>query len=197
MIVQTKLKNYALWVYLEEFDCCVCIPHKNGSCSFRREIIKIKEWNISDHTQSVMLRFFKDGHGPFHPKEVELQYADKDHFLSVRHPLERFVSLWRNKCRDKMGIPRDVWGLTPDELMDFIEDHEDHHWRKQADYVTKTTIPIDDRDLLKKLGVGVVLNATQGDDDPAMPVDRIVDYYADDVLLWEEANECLRTNIAV
>ena len=193
-LVRDRLTHYAAWIYLRELDCCICIPHKNGGSSFRRDIIKMRRWGISDTTMSVMLRFSVDRHGPFYPEEVDEKYSDKEHFLSVRHPINRFTSLWGNKCRDRRGFPRELWGMTPDELMDYIETHEDRHWRRQSNYATKNTTPIHHDELLQKIGVTSVLNATRiGNED--VPIRRILDHYADDLRLWEDA--CLRTNIVV
>jgi len=198
LIVQSKLDNFALWVYLKEFDCCMCFPHKNGGCSFRWQIIKLKGWEfISSRSLHVMQNFFRDGHGPFHPKEVSMFYPDKPHYLSVRHPVKRFKSAWQNKCRDKMGPPVEVYGMTPDEFMDYIETHEDRHWRKQSENLTDNTEPVPMARLLTMIGATMRINRTdQLEDDPDMPTDRILDFYADDLQLWDRANEC-NTDIAV
>lgn len=198
LIVQSKLDNYAFWVYLKEFDCCICIPAKNGGCSFRHEIIRLRGLDIDPRQFGLMREFAKDGHGPFHPKEVSYLFPDKPHYLSVRHPVERFTSLWRNKCREKNGAPWQVYGMTPDQLMDYIEIQEDHHWRKQVKNLTDRTELMLMPDLLEMIGCTMRLNRSDRlEREPDMPVDRILDYYADDLRLWEDASECLLTNIAV
>ena len=197
LIVQSKLDNFALWVYLKEFDCCVCFPHKNGGCSFRWQIIKIKGWQfISSRSLHVMQNFYSDGHGPFHPKEAEYLYPHVPHYLAVRHPVDRFKSLWRNKCRDRDGSPWQVYGMTPDELMDYIEIQEDHHWRMQVKNLTDHTEPMPMPDLLEMIGATARINKSgRLEKDPDVPVDRVLDYYADDLRIWEDA--CSRMNIVV
>ena len=191
LIVQSKLDNYALWVFLKEFDCCICIPAKNGGCSFRHEIIGLRKLDIECRTLGLMREFYKDGHGPFHPREVSMMYPDKPHYLAVRHPVDRFKSLWRNKARDKDGAPHQVYGMTPDQLMDYIEKQEDHHWRKQVKNLTDKTVPMLAADLLKMVGATVRINRTDRlERDPDMPTDRILDFYIDDLRLWDRANEC-------
>ena len=197
LIVQSKLDNFALWVYLKEFDCCVCFPHKNGGCSFRWQIIKIKGWQfISSRSLHVMQNFYSDGHGPFHPKEAEYLYPHVPHYLAVRHPVDRFRSVWQNKCRDQMGPPVEVYGMTPDELMDYIEVVEDRHWRRQSENLTGITQPVLVAELLQMIGAEKHINKTERQDsDPDMPIDRILNYYADDLRIWEDA--CSRTNTDV
>lgn len=54
----------------------------------------------------------------------------------VRHPIDRFISLWKSKCRDKQSTAKRyayIRGLSIDELLDVIEDdeHFDQHWLPQ------------------------------------------------------------------
>jgi len=196
LIVQSKLDNFALWIYLKEFDFCVCFPAKNGGCSFRHEIIGLRSLDIDSMTLALMREFYKDGHGPFHPKEAEYLYPNVPHYLAVRHPVDRFKSLWRNKCRDRDGSPWQVYGMTPDELMDYIEIQEDHHWRMQVKNLTDHTEPMPMPDLLEMIGATARINKSgRLEKDPDVPVDRVLDYYADDLRIWEDA--CSRMNIVV
>lgn len=51
----------------------------------------------------------------------------------VRHPLDRFLSLWRNKCRDQ-GSGCAVEGFTMEELYTRITTGQpDEHWTRQVD----------------------------------------------------------------
>ena len=55
----------------------------------------------------------------------------------VRHPLDRFLSLWRNKCRDH-GSGAAVEGLTMDELWQRIQTGQtDDHWTRQVEMLGK------------------------------------------------------------
>ncbi len=55
----------------------------------------------------------------------------------VRHPLDRFLSLWRNKCRD-YGSGAGVEGMTMDELWQrIITGQPDGHWQRQVELLGK------------------------------------------------------------
>lgn len=55
----------------------------------------------------------------------------------VRHPLDRFLSLWRNKCRDR-GAGVAVEGFTMQQLFDrILTGPVDDHWRKQVEWLGK------------------------------------------------------------
>jgi len=55
----------------------------------------------------------------------------------VRHPLDRFLSLWRNKCRD-YGSGTAVEGLTMEQLYQrIIDGAPDEHWTRQVDMLGK------------------------------------------------------------
>lgn len=191
-IIVSKLDNHALWVYLKEFDCCVCVPSKNGGSSFRVQLIRMRGYDILPTTLPVMNEFYRDGHGPFHPKEVEMLFSDKPQYLSVRHPVERFASLWRSKARDRNGSPYLAHGMTPDELMDHIEtvNDSDWHWRPQIRYMTKNAQPVHPSGLLALFSDQERINTTsERDSDPRMPVDRIMDFYSEDYELWRRTND--------
>lgn len=55
----------------------------------------------------------------------------------VRHPLDRFLSLWRNKCRDH-GSGVGVEGFTQEELWHRIQNGTpDEHWIRQIEMLGK------------------------------------------------------------
>ena len=92
-----------------------------------------------------------------------------DVYFVVRHPVDRFMSLWRQKCRDdsqyiqwgapingepKIGKPnysRKTWDIlsnaTPEELMDYIEaENSEPQWTPQTKILGKldaTCIPLE------------------------------------------------------
>jgi len=52
----------------------------------------------------------------------------------VRHPVERFKSLWRNKCRDGEQANLGIAGMTPEQLFEHIQTARDnYHWTPQVD----------------------------------------------------------------
>ncbi len=197
LILEEKiLQGYGRWVYLNEIDACVCVPNKNGGVAFRNKVCELRGWDVDMDVFTFMLEFNRTGDGPFSPRETRAFYFHKPHYLSVRDPVNRFASLWRNKCRDIDDIP-DIFGKSPHELMDYIEEypHGNSHWFRQSGYLTSTTQCIAYDRLFSFLGwTYKSRNATKPSAED-MPADRILDHYADDLALWEGA--CSPTNIAV
>lgn len=72
---------------------------------------------------------------------VRIQPNHMKHFTRkvfiVRHPLDRFLSLWRNKCRD-CGSGVGVEGFTQEELFARIQNGTpDEHWIRQVEMLGK------------------------------------------------------------
>lgn len=132
-------------------------------------------------------------------------YAHKNRVFIVRHPLDRFESLWRNKARDGGRLSRgggrgmhDVLGMTPRELFEYSKLNPNHHWTPQS--VLRADVPC----LVVRLEeVGMwwdglaqttkpypKVNPTQG----KVPIDEklrkeILTYYDADVQLWGSSCE--------
>lgn len=121
-------------------------------------------------------------------------------YFVVRHPLDRFCSLWRSKCRDaRFSRHHDVIaGITPTELMNFIDTGvKDVHWATQTFLLdTDNTrnaklIPLEMFGFWwKQSGLGELgkYHATEGDvdiDDDLKA--RILTHYAEDVELYHKA----------
>lgn len=54
----------------------------------------------------------------------------------LRNPIDRFRSLWRNKCRDhgrigKTGEHNAIFDMTPYELLTYMYSHNNDHWTPQ------------------------------------------------------------------
>ena len=119
----------------------------------------------------------------------------------VRHPLDRFKSLWKNKCRDNgklAGHGTNLFGLTPAELFDYISGHHNHHWTPQSELlgILATSMYTDIvalEDLTQYCVDNVpymppvsVYNKTNGVVELSVALEQeITDYYADDVTLYE------------
>ena len=115
----------------------------------------------------------------------------------VRHPLDRFLSLWRNKSRDH-GSGAAVEGLTMDELWQRIQDGQpDEHWTRQVEMLGKYR----DQALLIRLEDlpewwHENMQAEFPHENQSAPYDKISDelreqvltHYAEDVRLYDEAN---------
>lgn len=100
-------------------------------------------------------------------------------FMSVRDPVERFGSLWRDKCRDGDENMKWLSGMTPDDLMDHIEkDPEGNsHWFPQRFWWREGVEVVSFRQLHARVGLPIIrVNVTQSDDTP-LPVERIKVHY--------------------
>lgn len=119
-----------------------------------------------------------------------------DIYFVVRHPHDRFASLWKSKCRDKANIlDKRVHDMTPDELMAHIEaGNKDVHWTPQTTLLgdfNATLIPLEQlgdwfRD--RNYGELGMFNNTEG----VMPLSeelhvKICNFYAEDFLLYARA----------
>ena len=119
----------------------------------------------------------------------------------VRHPLDRFKSLWRFRCvpgGDMVhGTGRDLHGMTPAQFWRYIRKAPaDNHWVSQTKLLEgreATLVRLDDLEKWWDLGTPSKVpllryNETTGD----CPTDAkleaaILEHYADDVKLFEEA----------
>lgn len=186
MKIDTTQDGFKSWFLLKDKDICVCAPNKVAGTSFRtayRPTIR----NMNDFRR---LAWIEDW-GPWSPREVGERHPTLRKVQAVRDPIERFASLWRDKCR--RDVPQsEYWrqfiGLSPDQLMDRIEAWPlgNSHWFPQALYVVPNVelVPVGDFlryvDLPQQRRNGTAERAT----DPHMPGVRIEQHYAADVRLW-------------
>ena len=158
------------------------IPPKSGSSSIRKAILdEGYEYRRVD------------------PKSCE------NRIFVVRDPIDRFKSLWKNKCRDggkirasKNGDNHPVQGMSPEELFDYITQHSNHHWTPQwilLGDVEAELVRIEDMaDWWDAQNFSTVpyprTNVTKGDIDlnPALEA-KIRDYYRGDYDLLERVSK--------
>ena len=100
------------WKQVPAWDIAFGVPPKNGTQSLK---LALKD-------QDVLYR-----QGPPPGRKV----------FVVRHPIERFNSLWRDKCKGKYpsvstGLP--IHGMGVEQLAEYIFSgvNDNHHWRPQA-----------------------------------------------------------------
>ena len=114
----------------------------------------------------------------------------------VRHPLDRFLSLWRNKCRDH-GAGVAVEGFTMEQLFErIISGTPDEHWVCQVDMLGKHR---KDAELIRLESLGDWWYENMQAELPKLnesaPYDKIsdelreqvLDHYAADVELYNDA----------
>lgn len=108
-------------------------------------------------------------------------------FMAVRDPIDRFGSLWRDKCRDGDENMPELHGLTPESLMDLIErdPQGNDHWMPQRYWWRDGVQTINFREIAQCLGLPAMsVNVTKRDETP-LPVDRIRRHYHMDFELIE------------
>ena len=113
----------------------------------------------------------------------------------VRHPVERFKSLWRSKCRDHESGPG-VERLGKEELFARIQAGPvDEHWQRQVELIAEfpdaELVRLEDMPAWWSENMGGDYpheHITKPDDDFAPDlVARVLEYYADDVRLYNGA----------
>jgi hypothetical protein len=114
----------------------------------------------------------------------------------VRHPLDRFLSLWRNKARDRgQGVA--VEGFTMEQLFERIKTGvPDEHWvrqvemlgrhRKDAKLVRLEDLPAWWWENMQAEFPHENQTAPYDEIDPALR-EQVLEYYADDVRLYDAA----------
>ncbi len=180
---ETKLPVKAGWLVVKEWDLVVGVSPKCGSGSIRAAIEAegLDWWKRADPTK--------------HANRVFI----------VRHPLDRFQSLWRNKCRDGGRLSKgggrgmhEVIGMTPEELFEYSLDNPNHHWTPQTvlhGHVPCMVVRLEDvglwwDNLEQTTKPFPQVNATTGDVPIRMGLmRRLLRYYADDFELWRNAGE--------
>jgi hypothetical protein len=102
------------WFVVPDWNLTIAAPPKAGSSSLKQYFYE------SDMDNVTMVPRYKVN-------------PDSEIFFVVRNPIDRFMSLWRGKCRDKDNISDyRVHGMQPDQLMDHIEaGNRDIHWALQ------------------------------------------------------------------
>jgi hypothetical protein len=108
-------------------------------------------------------------------------------FMAVRDPIDRFGSLWRDKCRDGDENMPELQGMTPELLMDIVEREPqgNAHWMPQRYWWREGVQIIDFREISKRLGLPTLsVNVTEPDHTP-LPIERIVRHYHMDFELIE------------
>lgn len=110
-------------------------------------------------------------------------------FMAVRDPVDRFASLWRNKCRDGDPNMPVLKGMSPRKLLRTIRKNPsgNTHWIPQAVLYRPGVEVVDYRQLGDRLGLDEIrVNETKRRRGPAMPADAIRRHYAADARLWEK-----------
>lgn len=177
--------RYGGWWEVRPF-VYACAAAKCGSMSLRQSIFGVSR--LSDVIKQLAAEE-RCGSGPFAPWEVNKLHGRK--VLGVRDPVERFQSLYRDKCAKRSKSDPGLCGLSPDELMALIESYPagNTHWMPQSFYAVPGVELVRYDRLLEYLELEHEhINQSPQVTIPKVPVERIRRFYAIDQQLWTSAN---------
>lgn len=176
--------KFAAWWAVPGTDLFVCAPAKCASMSLRKSLFgHARLTDALNYIQQAGLHC-----GPYSPWEVATMRGQK--FLAVREPVDRFGSLWRDKCGRKSKSFMSMYGKTPNELMDAVESFPfgESHWLPINFYAVPGTEVVPYDRLISKVELPLVTtNTTDKTKSPAMPKKRILRHYAADAALYRRA----------
>ena len=164
------------WYYFDDWGFTIMAPPKCGSTAIKQFIYM--------HELGDSVKFLK---------QFEVQGKA---YVVVRNPFHRFTSLWKSKCRDKAPLRnKRVHGMTPEELMDYIEDGaKDVHFTPQITLlgnINATLIPLESLNWWwHQSGFGSLgkFNVTEGEAEIGDELkQRVITFYADDLELYHKA----------
>ena len=103
----------------------LCCPPKNGGTSFYRTMLGVRDGS-DRHVYSMIEEKLLT------PPQASRR-RDVLHVMAVRDPVERFGSLWRDKCERLDENYPQLHGMTPEELLGHIQTTvvHDAHWMPQ------------------------------------------------------------------
>lgn len=170
------VKNRKAWLYLPDKKINLGVAPKCGSSSIYKAV----------------------GKNYYHP----VHFNNVRSIWVVRHPVDRFVSLYENKCVRGGRINRagedkgNLKGWSFEKLLRHVESGKEwnHHWAPQKEMEDKKAtefVPLEELDLLlEELGLPLLhQNVTKNE--PYQPskgqIARIERLYEDDLRLYEEA----------
>jgi hypothetical protein len=186
--------SWTPWVELADFDVCYGVMPKIGSSAFyealRRHYKLPRGVTKGVHIVNACER----------TRYVAQPSTTKARFV-VRHPLDRFESLWRSKCRDNHGTVggHPIRGMSPEELFEYVQRNQDPHWCHQHPYASTldkepTLVPLDKLNEQFRLDTGIGLwymNETEvRPSDPIISPElaaQVMDYYEKDIFVYERA----------
>lgn len=130
------------------------------------------------------------------PNYAHIEGVKAVKYLAIRHPVDRFISLWRFVQSHPFETAHDnplkpLAGLSPDALMDYIEAHprDNDHWLPQASYFHSGVTCIPYERLLAHIGTPPKHgNKSTAPPPQSVPSARILAHYARDLELHNLAN---------
>jgi hypothetical protein len=166
-------------LYFRFQDQYVCAPPKCGGTALYCAALGIEPGGRSEYSRALEKTEFVS---PDQALQHELPIV-----LAVRDPVDRFASLWRDKCRDGDPNLPELQGLSPTELMDLVEHNPlgNAHWAPQCEHWRPGIEAVDYLDFPAWIGLQTErINATSAKpQDADMPTIRILAHYSADLQL--------------
>jgi hypothetical protein len=127
--------NGFYWVYIPEFNLAICAPPKCASRSLLYTLAKRYYPDVT-YQSARPSEYKKKDRYYFYMHSLGVQPHWR-RLAIIRHPVDRFISLWAHHCRDGTpGIPRHLRGkASMNDLLDYIQIHDNAHWKPQADII--------------------------------------------------------------
>ena len=165
------------WLKFHNWDFTIGVPHKNGSTTIK---------------QFIWMNELED-----EVTQLKNHQVNGNVYFVVRHPFDRFYSLWKHKCQGEYTLHRnpEIDGMAPEQLMTHIERGvKNVHWTPQSlllGNLDPELIPLEElSNWWSSNGYGELgqFNKTEKLDviDDKLK-ERLQNYYADDIVLYERA----------
>lgn len=166
-------------------DAYYCFPAKCGGSAFYQWLVEREGVTApAGRLRTIAAAFFP----VFSAVDVARKYGKK--YLAFRDPVDRVISLWRDKCRDgdENKAQRYLKGMTLDELIDHIAEFPfgNQHWTPQYSYMVPDCELIHFWKMGKLLGYKYKVNATKKyETDPQPNKKKIRHLFYRDACLWD------------
>lgn len=162
-------------------------PARYACSSAKCATMSLRESLFGERKKSKLIERLPRNVGPLYPWQVVGLPGQK--FIGVRDPVDRFGSLWRDKCARRSRAYPLLKGLTPDELMDLIEAYPfgNTHWWPQAFNRIPGAELVRFDQLVERLGYEPRHANRSPAAEAELPVERIRRHYATDCAMWARA----------
>ena len=125
--------GYRIWIHVKPWDVCLGAAPKCGTSSIYKGLLDIFPEYVEERAISRHIHFTTKHIMALRPGEAYSVLGRRIWF--IRHPWDRFTSLWRQKVRDG-GYVEDKWaalfkGMTPEQLFEHIQHADNWHWDHQ------------------------------------------------------------------
>lgn len=186
------------WWFVIDDNTVACAPPKCGLMSFMASLVPGLPAVLEItglRTGEVAIEYCRAaGRGPFSAMDIVANFKEGKRYLSVRDPVERFKSLWKDKCRPELvddPVFNITAGLSPVELLNLIEHYPygNAHWMPQWAFLVPNVTLLPVKYFLPYIGLKPVHvhHFEDPKEEVEFPVERTLNLYSRDVDMWNEA----------